>query len=373
MGALRAAECWPAGARGIGSIYRMFRRGYLTSDDEVAVAFSPYAPYPCVSVALVNVRYAVHRAVRTRKLTHTDAVNIINSARDHFYVERNWDSIFRRANVSDPDGGLAEYLNKHDLKKMDAVRAVKCIGNVISGSSYEFDASTARPSHRFLVTRPREATDPVDAIHPQFRRQELWRWLIASGVYRRYAGAGLTISAHRNKLHAVPRESSEVALHRAEWVCGPSSEWAKFFGISTADATVPIQKQWNATLLQHLKQDNTEAARAVWAALLISGDMNQVVLRFLAEKDAAEWARSSGRVARSRHQSAARYAIARSHGFRSWPKLQAALQHNHDVWQWVERYLEDLELIKRVRDELFQATSVTEQLSRFSAEMRRGV
>ena len=35
MGALRAAECWPAGVRGVGSIYRLFRRGILDSDDEV--------------------------------------------------------------------------------------------------------------------------------------------------------------------------------------------------------------------------------------------------------------------------------------------------------------------------------------------------
>jgi len=35
MGALRAAECWPAGMRGVGTIYRLYRRGALKSDDEV--------------------------------------------------------------------------------------------------------------------------------------------------------------------------------------------------------------------------------------------------------------------------------------------------------------------------------------------------
>jgi hypothetical protein len=73
MGAIRAAECWPAGVEGVGAVYRLFRRGALTSDAEVAVAFSPEPPYRPVSVPLVNVRYALSRCLRDRVLSRTIA------------------------------------------------------------------------------------------------------------------------------------------------------------------------------------------------------------------------------------------------------------------------------------------------------------
>ena len=68
MGALRAADCWPAGARGVGLIYRLYRRGILESDEDVAVAVSADGSDAAVSLPLVNVRYAMARAVRHRRL-----------------------------------------------------------------------------------------------------------------------------------------------------------------------------------------------------------------------------------------------------------------------------------------------------------------
>ena len=69
LGAVRAAECWPAGMRGLGSIYRLFRRGILLSDDEVALAFEPGGSYRSFSVPLINVRYALRHAVRKGRLS----------------------------------------------------------------------------------------------------------------------------------------------------------------------------------------------------------------------------------------------------------------------------------------------------------------
>ena len=35
MGAIRAAECWPAGMQGVGAVYSLYRLGVISDDDEV--------------------------------------------------------------------------------------------------------------------------------------------------------------------------------------------------------------------------------------------------------------------------------------------------------------------------------------------------
>ncbi|HSN28898.1 MAG TPA: TfuA domain-containing protein, partial [Kofleriaceae bacterium] len=62
MGALRAAELDVFGMRGVGTIYRAFKRGELVRDDEVAVAHLPgEVGYRPVSDALVNLRDGLAR------------------------------------------------------------------------------------------------------------------------------------------------------------------------------------------------------------------------------------------------------------------------------------------------------------------------
>jgi hypothetical protein len=87
MGALRAAECWPAGMVGVGAIFRLFRRGSLKSDDEVAVAFDPGGAEGATTVALVNVRYALRRALHARRLASDDARRILDAARATRYSD----------------------------------------------------------------------------------------------------------------------------------------------------------------------------------------------------------------------------------------------------------------------------------------------
>ena len=125
MGAMRAAECWPAGARGVGSIYRLFRRGILKSDDEVAVAFSPLPPYSPATVPLVNVRYAVSRAIRDGNLSRSDAARLVDSASELHYCDRTWDSIRQRARISTRRSRVFSALEQHDLKRLDAIRALR--------------------------------------------------------------------------------------------------------------------------------------------------------------------------------------------------------------------------------------------------------
>jgi hypothetical protein len=119
MGALRAAECWPAGMRGVGSIYRLFRSGALSSDDEVAIAFSGEAS----SVALVNVRYAARQVVRERQLKSAEATQLVQAAAEMFYEDRHWALVLKEAGLSDRPQ-LRAALASHDLKAKDAKRAL---------------------------------------------------------------------------------------------------------------------------------------------------------------------------------------------------------------------------------------------------------
>src|SRR5204863_1523441 len=115
MGALRAADCWPAGAQGVGLIYRLYRRGVLGSDEEVAVAVSTDGSDAAVSVPLVNVRYAVSRAVRRLLLDRAGARRIVEAAASIYYPERTWPQVLERAGGPLPPA-IVDYCVSLDLK-----------------------------------------------------------------------------------------------------------------------------------------------------------------------------------------------------------------------------------------------------------------
>jgi len=77
MGALRAAELWPYGMGGAGFIWRLYRRGVLTDDDEVCVTHAPpYLDYRPLTEALVNVRFSA-RAMRRLGLLTADQERLL--------------------------------------------------------------------------------------------------------------------------------------------------------------------------------------------------------------------------------------------------------------------------------------------------------
>ena len=64
MGGARAAQLSSEGMRGIGRVFRLFRRRQLTDPDEVYVLYAPAAlRYRSLTLPLVNVRYTL-RAMR---------------------------------------------------------------------------------------------------------------------------------------------------------------------------------------------------------------------------------------------------------------------------------------------------------------------
>lgn len=94
MGALRAAELDGFGMRGVGAIYRAYRRGRLRDDAEVAVAHLPAeGGYQPISVALVEVRATLAAARAARVVTPAQARDALAAAQATPYWDRTWDSV----------------------------------------------------------------------------------------------------------------------------------------------------------------------------------------------------------------------------------------------------------------------------------------
>jgi hypothetical protein len=186
MGALRAADCWPAGARGVGLIYRLFRRGVLASDEEVAVAVKGDGSDAAVSLPLVNVRYAVSLAVRRRLMARAVAHEVVNAAAAIFYPERTWHDVLRRVGPLAP--GVADFCAGLDLKRDDARRALRHARGMLADA----DALGARHRRRSdgafarsEATRER-AYDATGGADAERLPGHLLDWLIGSGRLARY-------------------------------------------------------------------------------------------------------------------------------------------------------------------------------------------
>ncbi|WP_238946769.1 TfuA-like protein [Seongchinamella unica] len=197
MGAIRAAECWPAGMHGVGTIYRLYRRGVLESDDEVALTFIEDAGYRVASVPLVNVRYSVSRHLRQGQLGPDHAHHIIEAARNTYYPDRNWRELLQQAGIDDRDGALRRSLAACDLKRLDAARALRRTARLLRDSP----ALSQAPGAGIGLTLPEresrerghDATAGLDALT---LKTHLWQWLLASGRYRQLSSLRGAVDIH---------------------------------------------------------------------------------------------------------------------------------------------------------------------------------
>lgn len=178
MGALRAAELWPAGMQGVGAIYRLYRRGALVADDEVAVVFDPEQPHPPLSVALVDLRWSLRRAVRRGSLERRTAEALVYRAVALPYAERTWKAI---AGTSLPPELLAE-LAADSLKARDALALVDRVQRLV-----ERDPTVLfRPRRNTIPLQSMDARrealhDPLTWLDEGSRTYRFRRWLLATG------------------------------------------------------------------------------------------------------------------------------------------------------------------------------------------------
>ena len=131
MGALRASELDDLGMVGIGYVYKAYRSGAITSDDDVALSFDPVNQVP-ISEALVNVDYKLDLAVKEGIITEDEKNNIHNIAKDIYYPKRSYQNIFSKVEMEDKKKTkLIDFvLKEKDIKYLDAIEVLEYIKNL---------------------------------------------------------------------------------------------------------------------------------------------------------------------------------------------------------------------------------------------------
>jgi hypothetical protein len=93
-------------------------------------------------------------------------------------------------------------------------------------------------------------------------------------------------------------------------------------------------------------------ANVLWKKLRRAGELDGLVYRFRALRNAATCARQRSWQPSPTDRLAARTEIVEAHGYATWEELHAALGSAKDLWAWIESHLNELALAKRVRAEL---------------------
>jgi len=134
MGALRASELDVYGMQGVGEIYEAYRRKELVSDDEVALIFDPYSFEP-LSEPLVNIRHNLKIAVKKGVLDGESSLVLLQEAMSLYFPERTYDRIIKACKGRVAEEMLERFKSfidtqRSDLKKEDAIRAIRRVGEL---------------------------------------------------------------------------------------------------------------------------------------------------------------------------------------------------------------------------------------------------
>ncbi|MET8547120.1 TfuA-like protein [Micromonospora zamorensis] len=161
MGALRAAELWPFGMRGVGDVFQLYRDGIVTGDDEVAVVHGPAEDgHRALSVPLVNIRVALRRAVAAGVLSDAEAVLLLDIGRELPFRRRSYRALGRSA-PPEAAGVVERFLTWHRQDPCDA-----------KGADARMLLTMAADNDPELC--PAHAGDqPIDNLHTRFL--DSWR------------------------------------------------------------------------------------------------------------------------------------------------------------------------------------------------------
>jgi hypothetical protein len=94
MGALRAAEMHTLGMVGCGKIFRMYRSGLLTDDDEVCLIHAgPEWGYKPLSVPMINVRLTLRIMLKMGVISITNSSDVASYLKRIHFSERDLSTI----------------------------------------------------------------------------------------------------------------------------------------------------------------------------------------------------------------------------------------------------------------------------------------
>jgi hypothetical protein len=98
MGALRAAELWQFGMIGLGRIFRLFRSGSWTDDDEVAVVHATEElGFQPLSDAMANVRFTLRRLRQYGVTDRAVERDLIGRMKARHFSERTREELCRQS------------------------------------------------------------------------------------------------------------------------------------------------------------------------------------------------------------------------------------------------------------------------------------
>ncbi|MCV2446221.1 TfuA-like protein [Paracoccus sp. DMF] len=246
MGALRAAELAPFGMRGVGRIFRDFRDGLLTDDDEVALLHGPAETgHAALSEPMVNIRATVAAALAAGIVDDAGAAHLLATAKAQFYQQRDWPGVLAAAARLSPAmrDRLASWLpgGRIDQKRADAlellheIQAHAARGEPAPAPDFAFEWTEAWANAPWLAAHEQgaEATDArlLDALrlqgepYQELRRAALLQHLAAETAARaqrgpdpaRIAQAALEFRLPRGLLRGqdIERWAAENGLDRA--------------------------------------------------------------------------------------------------------------------------------------------------------------
>jgi hypothetical protein len=297
MGALRAADCFPAGVHGVGTIFRLYKNRAISSEDEVAVLFREDKPFPPLTEPLINMRIALRRATRKDLMDAEEAEKIISAAQSVHFSVRTWRRVYRVAGHH-LSSEVHQFLSEIDTKRADAVRAANRVSALLQASKAPLHRSS-RSSQLFgLLSDGRERS--ADALNGADYHQiaaEFMEWLCCSG------------QAHRTPKHEI------------NWL--------------TEQLTVPTSSVWNI--------------------LDGSADIEADLMRFNIFRRAVSEARRCGVRPRMDDFRQAECQLAKAHGVDSWNELLIRLGKGSPHSTRLRTHRTHLALTKCLRRKLFSA------------------
>ena len=162
LGALRATELDRFGMEGVGEVYRLYRRGIVDADDEVAVlhadADEGYRP---LTVPLVEIRHNLAAA----PVSKATKAAVLKAARGLHFTERTYEAALAGASADPAElARLRDFLahDAVDLKRADALALVAVVADRVAGRSpwppFE-PPQTARTVYLHLFQRAYEGED----------------------------------------------------------------------------------------------------------------------------------------------------------------------------------------------------------------------
>ncbi|MBC7985514.1 MAG: tfuA protein [Sphingomonadaceae bacterium] len=135
IGALRAAELDRHGMTGVGAIYRAYRQGRITGDDEVALIHAPEAlGWQPLSEPMIEVRATLAAAARPRIIDIAAARALRAAALAIHFGERDWSAIIARADLPDRETHALKTWLPQGVVRLKQADAMLCLERATQGA-----------------------------------------------------------------------------------------------------------------------------------------------------------------------------------------------------------------------------------------------